>query len=104
MKCVAQDQCGCYAEMLRYEIGQSVPTNINCQIWYVYYNLLSSSTVQYSDTGKVIHDLLTGVITFNCSIILFSIQDASILETTLETISVFQFSTVFFLFKKAFHF
>ncbi|KAB5559480.1 hypothetical protein PHYPO_G00029630 [Pangasianodon hypophthalmus] len=32
MKCVAQGQCGCYVEMLRYEIGQSVPAKNNCQI------------------------------------------------------------------------
>ncbi|XP_053369527.1 mucin-5B-like [Clarias gariepinus] len=31
MKCVAQDECGCYTEMLRYDIGQSVPAKSNCQ-------------------------------------------------------------------------
>ncbi|TSM20287.1 Mucin-5B [Bagarius yarrelli] len=31
MKCVAKNQCGCYAEMLRYEIGQSLPAKNNCQ-------------------------------------------------------------------------
>lgn len=71
MKCVAEDQCGCYAEMLRYDIGQSVPAKNNCQKWYGYYRLLFSSrenvsTGQYCDTGKVINDLLTRVIAFNC--------------------------------------
>ncbi|KAK2868903.1 hypothetical protein Q7C36_000774 [Tachysurus vachellii] len=30
MKCVSQ--CGCYADMIRYEIGQSIPAKNNCQI------------------------------------------------------------------------
>lgn len=61
MKCVAEDQCGCYAEMLRYEIGQSVPAKNNCQTWYVYYySLLSSSrqnvaTGQYNDTSIMVY-------------------------------------------------
>ncbi|XP_046713225.1 mucin-5AC [Silurus meridionalis] len=31
MKCVAQDECGCYAEMMRYELGQSIPSINNCE-------------------------------------------------------------------------
>lgn len=68
MKCVAEDQCGCYSDMLRYAIGQSVPAKNNCQIWYVYFSLGKRFAIgQYSDNGKLMLDLLTGLITCNCT-------------------------------------
>ncbi|KAK3533881.1 hypothetical protein QTP70_033001 [Hemibagrus guttatus] len=44
MKCVSQ--CGCYAEMLRYEIGQSIPAKNNCQKCTKKFNCLSVSLKQ----------------------------------------------------------
>lgn len=35
MKCVTQEDCGCFVEMLHYQVGQQVPTTENCQSWYV---------------------------------------------------------------------
>uniref|UniRef100_A0A3B4ELI4 VWFD domain-containing protein n=1 Tax=Pygocentrus nattereri TaxID=42514 RepID=A0A3B4ELI4_PYGNA len=35
MKCVAQDHCGCYVGMDHYNNGQTVPTQINCNTWFV---------------------------------------------------------------------
>lgn len=38
MKCVARKECGCYDDEsnTHYSVGESIPTTLNCNKWYVF--------------------------------------------------------------------
>ncbi|MCJ8738057.1 hypothetical protein PDJAM_G00031110 [Pangasius djambal] len=88
MKCVPQGQCGCYAEMLRYELGQSVPAKNNCQICECTSNgvdckyNVNACTCQHNNTiykyGDIIYHTTDGI--GNC-IIAICAEDGNINKT-----------------------
>ncbi|XP_051755498.1 mucin-5AC-like [Ctenopharyngodon idella] len=81
MKCVTQEDCGCYVDMLQYQIGQQVPTTENCQSCYcTSFGVIcefdvNACTCQYNNVeynyGDIIYhttDGLGGCITGRCSV------------------------------------
>ncbi|XP_016414652.1 mucin-5AC-like [Sinocyclocheilus rhinocerous] len=81
MKCVTQEDCGCFVEMLHYQVGQQVPTTENCQLCYCSsFGVIcdfdvNACTCQYNNMeynfGDIIYhttDGLGGCITGRCSV------------------------------------
>ncbi|XP_048039251.1 mucin-5AC-like [Megalobrama amblycephala] len=81
MKCVTQEDCGCYVDMLHYQTGQQVLTTENCQSCYcssfgvICEFDVNACTCQYNNVeynfGDIIYhttDGLGGCITGRCSV------------------------------------
>ncbi|XP_050971216.1 mucin-5AC [Labeo rohita] len=81
MMCVAQEDCGCFVEMLHYQVGQQVPTTENCQSCYcssfgvicdfdVNACICQYNNMEYNFGDTIYHttDGLGGCITARCSV------------------------------------
>nr|XP_021333301.1 mucin-5B [Danio rerio] len=94
MKCVKQEECGCFVDMEHYEVGEQVPTTENCQSWYVCIFNLHTFTTLVSTTVSVESSTEFEVSTQGPSSTTKPIKAETTLSTTTAAIPSTTFSVV----------